>query len=133
MFHSILADAAQATTQAAAQTAPRTAQQNPAGAGGSLMSFVPMILIFVVLIFFMNRSQKKQQEKRQEMLDRIAKGTPVLLNSGVYGKVVEVQGESFIVEIADKVQVRVAKNGVACIEGEDSPEAAKDNSKKAEK
>ena len=132
MFHSILADAAQAATQ----TAPQTAQQNPAGAGGGLMSFVPMILIFVVLIFFMNRSQKKQQEKRQEMLDKIAKGTPVLLNSGVYGKVVEVQGECFIVEIADKVQVKVSRNGIACIEGEENPAdgAGKDASgKKSEK
>ena len=130
MFRSILADAA----QAAAQTAPQNVQENPAAAGGGLMSFVPMILVFVVLIFFMNRSQKKQQEKRQEMLDKIAKGTPVLLNSGVYGKVVEVQGECFIVEIADKVQVRVSRNGVACIEGEESPDGAKkEDPKKAEK
>ena len=129
MFLSMLADAA----QAAAQTAPQNAQENPAGPGGGLMSFVPMILVFVVLIFFMNRSQKKQQEKRQEMLDRITKGTPVLLNSGVYGKVVEVQKECFIIEIADKVQVRVSRNGVACIEGEESAEEKKETSKKAEK
>jgi len=130
MLRFMLADAAQAAAQTAA---PQNAQQNPAGAGGGLMSFVPMILVFVVLIFFMNRSQKKQQEKRQEMLDKIAKGTPVLLNSGVYGKVVEVQGECFIVEIADKVQVRVSRNGVACIEGEESADGAKETSKKAEK
>ena len=133
MFHHLLADAA----QAAAQTAPlQEGQGTPAGAGGGLMSFVPMILVFVVLIFFMNRSQKKQQEKRQEMLDKIAKGTPVLLNSGVYGKVVEVQGECFIVEIADKVQVKVSRNGIACIEGEENPAdgAGKDASgKKSEK
>ena len=125
--------AAQTTTTQVVQK-PAAKQDTQSGAAGGLMSFVPMILIFVVLIFFMNRSQKKQQEKRQEMLDRIAKGTPVLLNSGVYGKVVEVQGECFIVEIADKVQVRVAKNGVACIEGEDSPDGAKKEApKKAEK
>ena len=130
MLHHMLADAA----QTAAQTAPQNAQGTPAGAGGGLMSFVPMILVFVVLIFFMNRSQKKQQEKRQEMLDKIARGTPVLLNSGVYGKVVEVQGECFIVEIADKVQVRVSRNGVACIEGEEkSSEGAKETAKKPEK
>ena len=123
MFKELLADASQA------------AAQNPQGGpGGGLLQFMPMILIFIVLIFFMNRSQQKQQKKRQEMLDKIAKGTPVLLNSGVYGKVAEVRGDSFIVEIADKVLVRVSKNGVACIEGEDSPDGAKKEApKKAEK
>ena len=128
MFYPMLADAAQAAAQTAAQNNGQGAAAAP---GGSLMSFVPMILVFVVLIFFMNRSQKKQQEKRQEMLDKIAKGTPVLLNSGVYGKVVEVQGECFIIEIADKVQVRVSKNGVACIDGEENADGA--SAGKAEK
>ena len=123
MFKQLLADAAQAAAQ--------NPQGAPAGAGSGLMSFVPMILVFVVLIFFMNRSQQKQQKKRQEMLDKIAKGTPVLLNSGVYGKVAEVRGDSFIIEIADKVQVRVSKNGVACIDGEENADGA--SAGKAEK
>ena len=123
MFMQIFAEAAQGASNGAAG--------NGGGMSG-LIQFAPMIIIFVVLIFFMNRSQKKQQEKRQEMLDRIAKGTPVLLNSGVYGTVVEVQKECFMVEIADKVRVRVSKNGVACIEGEEE-EAGSDKKEKASK
>ncbi len=85
----------------------------PAGQGNQLMSFIPLILIFVVMMFFMSRSQKKQQQKRQEMLDRIVKGSRVLLQSGMMGTVTEVKEKSFLVEIADKVVVEVVTNGVA--------------------
>ena len=65
------------------------------------------------MMFFMSRSQKKQQQKRQEMLDRIVKGSRVLLQSGMMGTVTEVKEKSFLVEIADKVVVEVVVNGVA--------------------
>ena len=77
------------------------------------LQMLPFILIFVVMIFFMNRSQKKQMQKRQEMMDKITKGTKVLLSSGIYGTVDAVQEDAMIVEIASGVKVKVAKAGVA--------------------
>ena len=98
---------------------------NGAGAtpqqGNPWMSMLPFILIFVVMIFFMNRSQKKQMQKRQEMMDKITKGTKVLLTSGIYGTVTEVQEEAMMVEIAENVKIRVNKSGIA---GVDAPNAA---------
>ena len=121
MFRLLIA-AAEATGNAAAQSGgtPPPQQPNP------LMSILPFILIFVVMIFFMNRSQKKQMAKRQEMMDKITKGTVVLLNSGIYGKIAEVREDCFMVEIADNVKIRVSKTGIA---GIDSPEAAKSEGK----
>ena len=84
------------------------------------IQMLPFILIFVVMIFFMNRSQKKQMQKRQEMMDKIAKGTKVLLNSGIYGTVDAVNEDSMIVEIATGVKVKVSKAGIA---GIDAPNA----------
>jgi len=84
------------------------------------IQMLPFILIFVVMIFFMNRSQKKQMAKRQEMMDKITKGTKVLLNSGIYGTVDAVNDDSMIVEIASGVKVKVSKSGIA---GIDAPNA----------
>ena len=84
---------------------------------------LPFIIIFVVMIYFMNRSQKKQMQKRQEMINKIAKGTKVLLTSGIYGVVDAVHDDSMIVEIANGVKIKVAKAGIA---GIDDP-AAKGN------
>lgn len=93
----------------------------------TLISFLPLILIFVVMMFFMSRSQKKQAQKRQQMIDSVVKGARVLLQSGMFGQIVEVKENSFIVAIADNVKVEVLKSGVAEVvpaEGAAAPAAA---------
>ena len=93
-----------------------------------LTGMLPIIIVFAVMIFFMMRSQKKQAQKRQQMIDQVVKGTRVLLNSGMYGTIVEVKSNSFVVEIADRVQVEVVKNGIADLAvdpKEADPKAAK--------
>ena len=117
-----LPGAAQSQNAAAAADSKEAAQ--PAKKSGGLMDFLPIILIIVAFYFFIFRGNKKQQQKRQEALDRIVKGTKVMLNSGVYGKVVEVREKEFLVEIAENVQVLVIKNGVNPVE-EEAPAAAK--------
>ena len=108
--------------------APNGAAEKPAPVN-PWIQMLPFILIFVVMIFFMNRSQKKQMQKRQEMMDKIAKGTKVVLNSGIYGTVDAVNEDSMIVEIASGVKIKVAKAGIA---GIDSPVAAKDKPENTE-
>ena len=123
------APAAPATKTTATVEQPASAPKNgnaQATPPSPWTSILPFILIFVVMMFFMSRSQKKQMAKRQEMMDRITKGTAVVLTSGVYGKVVEVREDSFIVEISDNVKIRVNKSGIAAI---DEPEAVKSEGK----
>lgn len=79
---------------------------------------VPLLLI-IVMIFFMIRANKKQQKQRQEMLDKIVKGTKVMLNSGVLGKVVEVREKEFLVEIAENVKVLVIRDGITAVDDKD--------------
>ena len=79
---------------------------------GGLISFVPMILIFVVMFYFMFRSQKKQAQKRQAMIDTIIKGSEVIIGGGIHGTIIAVKDKTFTIEIADKVRVEVAKAGV---------------------
>ena len=90
---------------------------------GSLMSMALPIILVVVMIFLFSRANKKQQRQRQEMLEKISKGSKVLLNSGVYGKIVEVREKEFLIEIAENVRVLVVKEGVARVEDEQNGEA----------
>lgn len=107
--------------EAAPAAAPAAAPQG--SAGGGLMQMVPIFLVFGVMIFFMMRSQKKQQQKRQQMLDQVAKGTKVLLSSGIVGTISAVKENGYLVEIADGVRVEVVKNGIADIVSAEVPAA----------
>ncbi len=112
------ADGKQEIKTTTEQKVPRKEQQQQGGS--PWLQMLPFILIFVVMIFFMNRSQKKQMQKRQEMMDKIAKGSKVLLTSGIYGVVDAVHDDAMVVEIANGVKVKVAKAGIADVvtEGE---------------
>jgi preprotein translocase subunit YajC len=77
------------------------------------------------MIFLMFRASKKQQRQRMEMLDKIVKGSKVMLNSGVMGKVSEVREKEFLVEIAENVKVLVIREGVTLIEDEPKKEDKK--------
>ncbi len=82
-----------------------------------MMQWIPFVIIGV-MIFLMFRASKKQQKQHQEMLDKIVKGSKVVLNSGVLGKVAEVREKEFLVEIADNVKVLVLRDTVTLIEEE---------------
>jgi len=89
--------------------------QGAGGAESSLMSFAPLILMFVVLYFIMIRPQMKRQKDHRNMLAAIAKGDEVVTSGGLVGKVSKV-GEAYIgVEIADNVEITVQKGAITTI------------------
>jgi len=78
----------------------------------SLMSMLPIILMFVVLYFVMIRPQMKKQKEHRAMVDALAKGDEVVTAGGVLGRV-STMGENFIgVEIASGVEVQVQRSAV---------------------
>jgi len=56
---------------------------------GSLMDFLPMILIFVVAYFFMIRPQMKRQKDEKRFSSELKRGDRIITKSGLHGKVVE--------------------------------------------
>ena len=82
---------------------------------GSIMQFLPIILMFVVLWFLMIRPQQKRAKEHKAMLDALAKGDEIVTGGGIAGRVVKV-GESFIaVELATGVEVQVQKPSIALV------------------
>jgi preprotein translocase subunit YajC len=91
------------------------AQAAPAAQGStesSLLSMLPLVLMFVVLYFVMIRPQMKRQKEHKAMIEALAKGDEVVTAGGVLGKVTRL-GESYVhVEVAGGVELQVQRNAV---------------------
>jgi len=82
------------------------------GAESSLLSLLPLVLMFVVLYFIMIRPQMKKQKEHKAMIDALAKGDEVVIAGGVLGRVAKM-GESYLhVEVANGVEVQVQRGAV---------------------
>lgn len=78
----------------------------------SLMSMLPLVLMFVVLYFVMIRPQMKKQKEHKAMIDAVAKGDEVVTAGGVLGKVSKL-GDSYLgLEIANGVEIQIQRSAV---------------------
>lgn len=100
-------------SSAFAQTAPAAA---PGDMQYSLMSMLPLVLMFVVLYFVMIRPQMKKQKEHKAMVDALAKGDEVVTAGGVLGKVSKLGGslgDNFLgLEVASGVEIQVQRSAV---------------------
>ncbi len=76
-----------------------------------------IVVIFVAMYFMSIRPQKKRQKELEEMRSKIKPGDSVLCNTGMYGKVVDVTAECYIIEFGMNkgIRVPVIKGEVACV------------------
>ncbi len=95
-------------SQAFAQSAPAAA----AGGESSLLSMLPLLLMFVVLYFVMIRPQMKRQKEHKAMIDALAKGDEVVVGGGVIGKVAKIGDSILHVEVANGVEIQVQRAAV---------------------
>ncbi|MHB8917245.1 MAG: preprotein translocase subunit YajC [Desulfocucumaceae bacterium] len=75
-------------------------------------TIIYIVLLFGLLYFLMIRPQQQRQKKHQDMLRNIKVNDKVVTAGGVYGTVVKVKEDSFIVRIADNVRVEVLKSAI---------------------
>ncbi len=91
------------------------AQVAPAASGdmqSSLMSMLPLILMFVVLYFVMIRPQMKKSKEHKAMIESLVKGDEIVSVGGLLGKVSKL-GDSFLgLEIANGVEVQIQRSAV---------------------
>jgi preprotein translocase subunit YajC len=87
------------------------------GGIGGLGGFVlPLILMFGIMYFLVIMPQQKQRKKMAEMLGAVKNGDKVITTSGIYGTINGIDGETFILKVADNVKIRVARAAIAQVE-----------------
>ena len=85
-------------------------QELLAGPFGTLIFFVPVIILFY---FMLIRPQQKQMKAHRDMVAGLKRNDTVVLSNGMIGKVTRVEDAEAMVEIAQGVNVRVVKSMVA--------------------
>ena len=92
-----------------------SAYAQDAGQPGGLMSFLPLIIIFVIFYFLLIRPQMKRAKEHKKLVAELGNGDEVVTNGGLLGRITHV-GESFVtVELAENVQIKVQKHAVASV------------------
>ena len=90
------------------------------GQGGSqFMSFLPIILIFVIFYFLLIRPQQRRSKEHRNLLSNLKEGDQILTSGGIYGKITGIKDDKITVEISDKVRVKVNRGHIAAVTRQD--------------
>ncbi len=90
-----------------ALAAPTAAEQSPMG------PFIMLGGMLLIFYFFLWRPQSKRQKEHKMLIEQMGKGDEVVISGGLLGKVVRVDEQYAVLEIANNVQVKVQKASVA--------------------
>ncbi|HZX26023.1 MAG TPA: preprotein translocase subunit YajC [Telluria sp.] len=77
-----------------------------------MATFLPLILMFVVMYFVMIRPQQKRAKEQRAMIDALAKGDEVVTAGGVLGKVTKVSDAYVTLEVAANTEIVVQKSAI---------------------
>lgn len=91
----------------------------PAEGSNPMISFLPIILIFVVFWFFIIRPQKKKEDTRKKMIEAVKKGDKIVTIGGVHGTVTQVDDASVLVQVDTSTKLRVEKSAIASTPSKD--------------
>lgn len=107
--------------------------QAPAGGtqpGGPLMTFMPLILMFVIFYFLLIRPQQKKQKEHKQMLENLTRGDRVVTAGGLHGRVVEAKDDILTVDLGNDMHVQVGRGFISAVLTTDAAAAkAKDKKK----
>jgi preprotein translocase subunit YajC len=86
---------------------------------GTLLSFIPFVLIFVIFYFLLILPQQKRQKQQKALLEALKKGDKVITASGIWGTVTNLGKETLTLQIADSTKIRIQREQIARLRGDD--------------
>ncbi len=81
--------------------------------GGGILSILPLVLIFGAMYFLLLRPQRKRQKETRSLQSALQEGDEVILASGIYGFISAIEDGYVWLDIAEKVEIRVARSAIA--------------------
>jgi preprotein translocase subunit YajC len=79
---------------------------------GGIISFIPLILIFVIFYFLLIRPQQKKAKEHQAYLANLKKGDTVVTSGGLYGEITGLTDTVVTLEIAENLRVKISRQHI---------------------
>lgn len=80
----------------------------------AIISFLPIILVFVVFYLLILFPEKKRKKQYEAMLSDLKINDEVMTRGGVMGKIITLEDDSIILESGpDRIRLRFSKNAVS--------------------
>ena len=80
--------------------------------GGGMSSVLMFGMVLLVMYFFFFRPQMKKQKEEGRFQDDLGKGMRVVTNSGIHGKILEVQEKQLVIE-SENSRLRIDRTAVS--------------------
>ena len=74
-----------------------------------------MALMLGVMYVLMIRPQRQKQSQQQAMINDASVGDDVLTTGGIYGTIIQAEGDDVVVEIASGLSVHMTRRGIAAV------------------
>ena len=82
----------------------------------AFVSFLPLILIFVIFYFLLIRPQQKKMKEHKEMISKLKRGDDIITAGGIYCKVSRVIDENKIeAQISNNVKIVISKPTITSV------------------
>lgn len=90
-------------------------QAQPGGQPSSILSFLPLLLIVVVMYFLMIRPQQRKQKAHQALINSLKNGDEVVTAGGMYGTVAGIDDKknTIYLKVSGDVKVKVERFAIA--------------------
>ncbi|MBX7125428.1 MAG: preprotein translocase subunit YajC [Cyclobacteriaceae bacterium] len=80
---------------------------------GNWSFLIMMGLMFVIIYFFMIRPQQKKAKDQKKFIDEIKRGDYVVTIGGAHGRVAELEGDTFILEVEKGGRIKFNKSAIS--------------------
>ncbi|MGH7166073.1 MAG: preprotein translocase subunit YajC [Nitrospiraceae bacterium] len=89
------------------------------GPGGTLLTLVPFVLIFVVFYFLLVLPQQRRQKTLKSLLGALKKGDKVVTSSGLWGTITNMGKETVTLQVSDNTKIKIQRDHIARLRGDD--------------
>ncbi len=98
---------------------PVVAMAQPAQGSNSLLSFAPIVAMLAIFYFLVLMPMRKRQKAVQTFQSALKAGDRVITTGGIHGVVTRITDNTVRLQIADKVNIDIARASIGGYQGQE--------------